>query len=48
VLLVVEGAPDTLDQFVDAVAGEMDRHVRHRQASVLRATGEFTNFEVRH
>lgn len=47
VLLVAEGEATTLDGFVKAVEGEMDRYVEHREVSILPATGEFTDFEVR-
>jgi acylphosphatase len=46
VLVVVEGATATLESFVEAVEGEMDRYIERREVSILPATGEFTNFEV--
>src|SRR5262249_49175969 len=48
VLLVVEGAPATLDRFLADIEDEMDRYIGHREVVVRRATGEFREFEVRH
>ena len=48
VLLVVEGEPDVLDQFVAAVEAELSRHIENRQTTVSRATGQFGRFEVRY
>ena len=47
VLLVVEGTSDTLDGFTSAVQAEMERYIARTQTSVLPATGEYANFEVR-
>ena len=47
VLLVVEDAAATLDRFVTAVMGEMDRYIDHVQTTALPPTQEFANFEVR-
>jgi acylphosphatase len=46
VLLVVEGTSGVLDGFVEAVDGELDRHIERREVSILPATDEFTRFEV--
>lgn len=48
VLLVVEGASRSLEDFIAAVQAEMDRYIANTQTAVLPATGEFTRFEVRH
>ena len=46
--LVVEGDAGELDGFLAAVEGELERHIEHREVSVLPASGEFGGFEVRH
>ena len=48
VLLVVEGARRPLEAFIAAVESEMERYIANTQTAVLPATGEFTNFEIRH
>ncbi len=47
VLLVAEGEPDVVDEFVGAVADEMDGCITSSQHSQQPATGEFERFEVR-
>jgi acylphosphatase len=47
VLVVVEGGASTLDRFLAAVTGEMDRYIDHAETAVLPATQEFASFEVR-
>jgi acylphosphatase len=48
VLLVVEGTAGVLNQLLGAIADEMDRYIENTTTSVLPATNEFANFEVRH
>jgi acylphosphatase len=48
VLLVVEGRPTTLDEFLAAIEGELSRYIKHREITAGPANDEFTRFEVRH
>ncbi|MEX0979266.1 MAG: acylphosphatase [Pirellulales bacterium] len=48
VLLVVEGTPLTLDRFVGAVEGEMNRFIHSAQSTIGPAKNEFTGFSIRH
>jgi acylphosphatase len=48
VQLVVEGARDALDRFVQAIEAEMGRYIDGKQETVLSATDEFAGFGVRH
>ncbi|MEX0678941.1 MAG: acylphosphatase [Pirellulales bacterium] len=47
VVLVVEGAPSTLDRFVAAIEAEMARCIQSSKSTILPATHEFTDFEIR-
>ena len=47
VLLVVEGAPQIVGRFVEALEAEMERYIEGRQTTVSPALNEFTTFEVR-
>jgi acylphosphatase len=47
VLVVVEGAPATVDEFVKMIESTMRRYIQGRQERVAPATGEFTQFEIR-
>ncbi len=48
VLLVVEGSGADLDLLLEAIDEEMQRHITHKEMTVLPPTGEFDRFEVRH
>lgn len=48
VLLVVEGEPAELDRLLDNLRAEMKRHIRGEQLVTEKATGEFTDFSIRH
>lgn len=45
--LVVEGMPRDLDAFLDLIADQMGDCIRHTQASVSPATGQFHQFDIR-
>jgi acylphosphatase len=47
VWVVVEGTADAIERFVTAIVAEMGRYIAAQQQTVMPATGEFTNFEVR-
>jgi acylphosphatase len=47
VLVVVEGTPATVDQFLAAVEGELVRYIRSRDVATVAAANEFTDFEIR-
>jgi len=46
--LVVEGRPRVLDEFLAALAIEMDRCIEQTTIESAPATGEFAQFDVRH
>jgi acylphosphatase len=46
--LVVEGAADEVDEFLEAVGSEMGHYVREKHETGLPATGRFHSFEIRH
>lgn len=48
VKLVAEGDAAALDRFLVRLGSEMERHIRSQQSTVLDATGEFTEFGIRH
>jgi acylphosphatase len=48
VQLVVEGAASTLDRFVAALEGEMNRFIHGTQCTVAPPTDEFTGFSIHH
>jgi acylphosphatase len=48
VKLVVEGEPEELNRFIQAVAAEFDEHIKDQTSHVSSATGEFSHFSVRH
>jgi len=48
VLLVAEGTPEVLDRFLGEVREEMARNIRGSEQTDLPASGEFSQFEVRH
>jgi acylphosphatase len=48
VRLVVEGAPQELDRFLDEVRAQMAGYIREVQSEAGTATGEFDDFEIRH
>ena len=48
VLVVVEGSTRALDNLVEAIEAEMDRHIAHKDVTLLPPTHEFAGFEVRH
>lgn len=46
VQLVVEGEPDEVDRFIEAVRERMRGHIRDVQIVEAPATGRFTRFDV--
>ena len=46
--MVVEGSSDQLEQYVAAVAESTHGHVADMQVTKSKATGEFTEMEIRH
>lgn len=48
VQLVVEGPGESVDQFISDLRAEMDRHIRHAEVYNQPATGEFSEFSIRH
>lgn len=48
VRLVAEGEPEELDAFVRAVEEELGRYIRHRETSTRPASGQFSQFDIRH
>ena len=46
--LVAEGQKGELDQFLAAVADEMQANIREVQIQVSPGTGEFGSFDIRH
>jgi acylphosphatase len=46
--LVVEGPAAELDRFMSAIAERMGDYIRKVAVDVRGATGEFTEFEIRH
>lgn len=47
VQLVVEGEPDEVQRFLDAVRAEMGHYIAHAEEKTCPATGRFAGFEVR-
>lgn len=47
VQMVVEGLPDELESYVDAVSTETHGRVTEREIQRKSATGEFSGFEIR-
>jgi len=48
VRLVVEGLPEEVERFVDAVSHRMQYYVSGSDQHAAVATGEFSRFEIRH
>ena len=46
--LVVEGATDEINEFLDAIKAEMTAYIRDVQETARPATGRFPAFEIRH
>ena len=46
--LVVEGAADEIDSFLDEVKAEMSNYIRDVQQIARPAAGNFARFEIRH
>jgi acylphosphatase len=46
--MVLEGEDEILDQVVTNVSRRMNSYIRHIQSSTAPATGEFTEFMIRH
>ena len=47
VQMIVEGLPDELESYVDAVSTETHGRVTEREIQRKSATGEFSGFEIR-
>ena len=45
--LVVEGPPDRIDAFVQAISERMGHYIRQVNQQVSAPTGQFTDFEIR-
>jgi acylphosphatase len=45
--LIVEGAPDEVQAFIDSLEADMGTYIRDAQVSVRPATGRFGGFEIR-
>jgi len=45
--MIVEGAPDEIQKFIDSLEAEMSGYIQNVQQSVLPATGGFRGFEIR-
>lgn len=48
VQLVVEGQPGELQRFVQQVEESLSQYIDHSTHDIQPATGEFTQFEIRH
>jgi acylphosphatase len=48
VRLIVEGTPHHLDALLADLNAEMDRYIESTNVAVLPASGEFSDFEIRH
>ena len=46
--LVVEGAAEEVDAFLDAIKAEMSHYMGEIREAVRPATGRFQSFEIRH
>jgi acylphosphatase len=46
--LVLEGEDDVMDQIVSNVSRRMNSYIRDIHSSTEPATGEFTDFDIRH
>ena len=46
--LVVEGTPDEIDAFLNAIRVEMQRYISDIRETVRAGTGRFPSFEIRH
>lgn len=46
--LVVEGAPEALNEFLDAVRRQFETYITRIDAESCPATGEFDEFRIRH
>ncbi|MFW6154807.1 MAG: acylphosphatase [Planctomycetota bacterium] len=44
---VIEGEPDEIDAFIDAIRAQMGGYIRHVDQDQAPATGEFHDFNVR-
>lgn len=47
VKLVAEGEPSELQQFLNAVAAELERYIANVQSRSSQATGEFADFQIK-
>jgi acylphosphatase len=47
VQLIAEGTPPAIDRLQSLIAAEMSTFIRNTQTTVLPATGEFTDFQIR-
>ncbi|MGD0654363.1 MAG: acylphosphatase [Thermoguttaceae bacterium] len=47
VYMIVEGAPDEVQAFVDSLQAEMGPYIQNAQVLVRPATGRFRGFEIR-
>jgi acylphosphatase len=47
VRLVVEGAPDEVQAFIESLQAEIGGYIHEAQVSVRPATGQFKGFEIR-
>jgi len=45
---VVEGAAAEIERFLEGVEAELERYIGGRQRSTDAATGEFSDFHIRH
>ncbi len=48
VLLIVEGLPQALDGFVAEIRQRLGQYIRQEMTDVSAASGEFTQFSIRH
>ena len=46
--VVAEGEPDEIDRFLETIGQKMDGYIRQRTDFDSPATGEFSDFDVRH
>jgi len=45
--LIVEGAPDEVQAFIDSLEADIGTYIRDAQVTVRPATGRFEGFEIR-
>jgi len=46
--VVAEGEPDEIDRFLETIGQKMDGYIKQRTGFDSPATGEFSDFDVRH